>query len=265
MKNAYLGVSGEALHCVKFYGVTNLKVGLEDDNLFLVFEEASKGSIDDFFDKYAGTLDWNDVLGLYADVATGLEELHHRGITHAYITIVSLSLTCSDLHEGNVLITTKYHKASFTESEETAAVLIDFGRGQITERSRVDPEALVSDAVMDDAKARDIFDYGALMRDLTFFWMEKTGRTSVPQFLLDLIQKCTGEEGLIEMRKVVDRWELWAFEKVAGVPFSELVPIADARERLRRTPQSKFTTTRSLPSFSKVRRIFGNFVPSVSD
>ena len=153
-------------------------------------------------------------------------------------------------------MTTKYHMASFTESEETVAVLVDFGRGQITERSSPDPEALVSSAMMDDAKARDIYDYGALTRDLTFFWMEKAGRTSTPQFLLDLIQRYPGEEGLIEMKTVVDRWELWAFEKASEVPFSGLVPIEDARDRLRRTPQSKFTTARSLPLFSKVRRIF---------
>lgn len=81
MKNAYLGVSGDALHCVKFYGVTVLKER-EARSLFLVFEHATKGSIDDYLDEYADTLDWNDVLDLFSGVATALSSLHHRGMAH---------------------------------------------------------------------------------------------------------------------------------------------------------------------------------------
>ena len=81
MKNAYLGISGEAIHCVKFYGVAVLKEG-DTRNLFLVFERASKGTIDDYIDKYADDLNWNDVLSLFSDIASGLTTLHHRGIAH---------------------------------------------------------------------------------------------------------------------------------------------------------------------------------------
>jgi hypothetical protein len=82
MKTAYLGVTGNALHCVQFYGVTVLKQPGDAQSLFLVFEHASKGSIDDYLDEYADVLDWNSVLELFSGVATGLESLHHRGIAH---------------------------------------------------------------------------------------------------------------------------------------------------------------------------------------
>lgn len=81
MKNAYLGISGDALHCVKFFGVTVLKEA-ETQSLFLVFERAGKGSIDDYLDEYADTLDWNNVLDLFSGVATALSSLHLRGMAH---------------------------------------------------------------------------------------------------------------------------------------------------------------------------------------
>jgi len=81
MKNAYLGISGNALNCVKFYGVAVLREG-HTQNLFLVFERAIKGTIEEYLEEYANNIDWNDVLSLFSDIASGLDSLHHRGIAH---------------------------------------------------------------------------------------------------------------------------------------------------------------------------------------
>ena len=87
MKIVYKGVTGDPLHCVKFYGITVLQSG-QVQGLFLVFELASGGSIDEYLYTRAMELEWNDVLTLFYDIATGLEELHHRGITHGFFLII---------------------------------------------------------------------------------------------------------------------------------------------------------------------------------
>lgn len=155
-------------------------------------------------------------------------------------------------------MTTKYHKASFLEPEEAAAVLIDFGRGQTTERSSGDPEESATPELVGDAKAQDVYDYGALLGDLTRFWMKKTGRTTVPPVLVNIIAKCTGEENRIRMRQVVDMWEIWAVEKVAELELPEFVQAAEAWQVLR-LHQSQYSTTRSVPSSPKPRRIYSDF------
>lgn len=168
-------------------------------------------------------------------------------------------LKSRDLHEGNVLVTTRYHKASLLGSEETAAVLIDFGRGQVTERSSGDPEETAPSEPMDDAKAQDVYDYGALLMLLTRYWMEKTARTTIPPLLVNILTKCTRDEGRVSMRQVVDMWELWEMEKVSGMELPQFVDAAEVWQTFKRLPLSQYSTTRSMPSVSKLRRIYADF------
>lgn len=81
MKIVYRGVTGVPLHCVRFYGVTTLAIGSAEE-LFLVFDLATGGSIDEYLDRFGVDLGWNDVLQLFYDIASGLHELHSRGIAH---------------------------------------------------------------------------------------------------------------------------------------------------------------------------------------
>ena len=81
MKIVYKGVTGDPLRCVKFHGITVLQ-SEKAKGLFLVFELAAGGSIDEYLYTRAKQLEWNDVLTLFYDIASGLEELHGRGIAH---------------------------------------------------------------------------------------------------------------------------------------------------------------------------------------
>lgn len=83
MKLVYRGTTGGALHCVEFYGLTALKSG-PVQGLFLVFQLASGGSIDSYLGRNAAKLDWNDVLELFSGIASGLDALHERGISHGF-------------------------------------------------------------------------------------------------------------------------------------------------------------------------------------
>jgi len=168
-------------------------------------------------------------------------------------------LKSRDLHEGNVLVTTSFHIASLLEPEETSAVLIDFGRGQVTGKASGDPEETGSPEPMDDVKAQDIYDYGALLMDLTRYWVEKTGRTTVPPVLVNIITKCTREDGRARMRVVTDMWELWAVEKVVGKELPGFLNFTEAWRELRRLPQTHYSMTRSVPSSSKLRRLYRDF------
>ena len=138
-------------------------------------------------------------------------------------------------------------------------MLIDFGRGQSIERASGDPEDTATPEPMDDAKAQDIYDYGALLLDLTHYWVEKTGRTSVPPVLVNIIEKCTREEGQARMRQVVDMWELWAVEKVVEKELPQFLDFKDAWRELKRLPESHYSKTKSVPSSSKLRHLYREF------
>jgi serine/threonine protein kinase len=84
MRFVYRGVTGAPLFCVKFYGVTVLKQG-PAQGLFLAFELAREGSIDEYLDKHAKLLQWEHIREIFSGIATGLSELHARGIAHGSI------------------------------------------------------------------------------------------------------------------------------------------------------------------------------------
>ena len=81
MRLVYHAATSAELNCVRFYGITVLKHG-PAQGLFLVFDLASRGSIDEYLHVQGENLRWDDVLKLFHDIATGLESLHERGISH---------------------------------------------------------------------------------------------------------------------------------------------------------------------------------------
>jgi serine/threonine protein kinase len=84
MKLAYYGTTGEeGLCCVAFYGLTLLRSG-PAQGLFLVFELASGGTIDSYIEQNAASLDWNGILEFCSGIASGLDALHGRGISHGF-------------------------------------------------------------------------------------------------------------------------------------------------------------------------------------
>lgn len=87
MKLVYRAATGSPLHCVEFHGITVLHEPLQ--GLFLVFGLASGGTVREYLEKVGNTLHWDDLFELFTGIATGLAELHQRGIAHglAFIDI----------------------------------------------------------------------------------------------------------------------------------------------------------------------------------
>jgi serine/threonine protein kinase len=81
MKLVYRGVTGDEQYCAEFYGMTSLNRGPER-GLFLVFELASEGSIDEYLRCNGPNLTWGEVCELFNDVASGMRNLHSKGIAH---------------------------------------------------------------------------------------------------------------------------------------------------------------------------------------
>ena len=81
MKLVYRSVSGADMHCIDFHGITILRQG-PVQGLFLVFDVAGGGSIDEYLAGRPEMLVWDDVFDLFFDIATGLEGLHKRGVAH---------------------------------------------------------------------------------------------------------------------------------------------------------------------------------------
>jgi hypothetical protein len=86
---------------VAFYGITSLQVdetgtinlasnGLKsselEEDLFLVFERASEGNLLDFVEQHlidaTREESWSIVINAITSIATGLNELHRRQLTH---------------------------------------------------------------------------------------------------------------------------------------------------------------------------------------
>lgn len=85
MEVVYRALSAIPDLCIKFHGITTLNLGMPMmDGLFLVFELASGGSIDNYLEQ-PEVGDWNEVIGLFADISYGLwDGLHMKGIAHGF-------------------------------------------------------------------------------------------------------------------------------------------------------------------------------------
>lgn len=93
-------MGGFSIGCVKLLGITSFpinefeSVALSshlsnyEDELFLVFERASEGSLPDFVERElkgtAGTKSWTIVLDTLSSIARGLANIHEHGIIHGY-------------------------------------------------------------------------------------------------------------------------------------------------------------------------------------
>ena len=94
-------------------------------------------------------------------------------------------------------------------------MLIDFGRGsfssslvekdEYSEQKIVDRSTLLT--LWHTAIAKDIYDYGRLIWQLTKRWMELTRRTVVPVPLVDLIAKCLSKTDQPTMDEVTRSFE----------------------------------------------------------
>jgi len=65
---------------MEFYGITAFHEPLQ--GLFLVFGLASGGTVREYLEQDGTNLQWDDVIDLFSGIATGLAELHQRGIAH---------------------------------------------------------------------------------------------------------------------------------------------------------------------------------------
>lgn len=254
MRLVYRGATGALSNCVKFYGITILRDG-PVQGLFLVFELASEGPIDEYLEAHAEDLSWDDVVTLFYDIASGLGELHARWIIHGFMSLPLIVLTFRDMHQGNVLINKRYHGSSLLDGEENHAVLIDFGRGKWTEGNGNEPSS--EDPAWSNGQAQDMFDYGSLIGDLALQWITHTKRTTLPPVVLEVILKCTCQEpGSIE--EVLDIWEQWFVSKTAGAPRADYIESSEAWGALKRSEESSYSTTRSKPSAVKRLHWDGN-------
>jgi serine/threonine protein kinase len=81
MKLVYHAATGSALHCIEFHGITVLHEH-SHPGLHLVFGFAMGGSVEEYVKKMGNTLQWDDLIDLFTGIATGLAEIHQRGIVH---------------------------------------------------------------------------------------------------------------------------------------------------------------------------------------
>lgn len=158
------------------------------------------------------------------------------------LQVIMDNLTPRDLHQGNVLITTRYYEADLATPERSRAVLIDFGRGKWIHESAAGQQK-ISWRGNSEAIRQDIYDYGCLIKDLAQQWMGRTGHTTLPVILLDVIEACTDSEAQTNMRDILYIWD-------AHNPREDVVYIyADqAWDSLRDLNDSVYAATRSRPA-----------------
>jgi serine/threonine protein kinase len=81
MKLVYRAATGSPLHCIAFHGITVLHEHPQQ-GLFLVFGLATGGTVEEYLQKFGNTLQWDDLIDFFNGIATGLAELHQRGMAH---------------------------------------------------------------------------------------------------------------------------------------------------------------------------------------
>lgn len=87
MRVVYLALSGSPSGCVDFYGITVLPTQESKEDLHLVFELATEGSISTYLAAVGNRseFDWGSIVGLFGAVASALwDGLHQKGIAHGY-------------------------------------------------------------------------------------------------------------------------------------------------------------------------------------
>ena len=121
-------------------------------------------------------------------------------------------------------------------------MLIDFGRGKWIHESAAGQQK-ISWRGNSEAIRQDIYDYGCLIKDLAQQWMGRTGHTTLPVILLDVIEACTDSEAQTNMRDILCIWD-------AHNPREDVVDIyADqAWDSLRDLNESVYAATRSRPA-----------------
>jgi len=84
MKLVYRAATGSPLHCIAFHGITVLHEPPQQ-GVFLVFDLATGGTVKEYLEKFENTLQWDDLIDVFDGIATGLAELHQRGIAHRLV------------------------------------------------------------------------------------------------------------------------------------------------------------------------------------
>ena len=84
MQLVYLALSGSPRGCVDFYGISLVSTeNTSQEELYLIFELASEGSIWKYMEKEAVRFDWKDVFDVFSSIAFALwDSLHEKHIAH---------------------------------------------------------------------------------------------------------------------------------------------------------------------------------------
>lgn len=85
MEMAFRALSGNPSNCIELYGITKLSRGGEKEGVFLIFELASNGRLEQYIKNGMKNFSWEQVLELVVGIAEGLDGgLHQKGIAHGY-------------------------------------------------------------------------------------------------------------------------------------------------------------------------------------
>lgn len=89
MEIVYDALTSSPIGCINFFGITLLSSAqdLPSDTLCLVFERASEGTVLDFMNQKATSLEWADLIEMFVTIAHALEQLHSKKIVHRYYCI----------------------------------------------------------------------------------------------------------------------------------------------------------------------------------
>jgi hypothetical protein len=84
MQLVYMALGGNPSGCIEFYGISLVSTDTASQtDLYLVFEFASEGSIWKYMEKEGVCSDWDDIIGMFSEIAFGLwDGLHKKHIAH---------------------------------------------------------------------------------------------------------------------------------------------------------------------------------------
>ncbi|EXX57695.1 Cdc15p [Rhizophagus irregularis DAOM 197198w] len=180
---------------VKFYGITQ---DPKTKDYIMVLDYAEKGNLRNYLSTDYNKLDWNAILRILLDVASGLDLIHEKELIHR------------DLHVGNILMSSDY------------AMITDFGlckpADNVSENKKnhiygvlpyIAPEILRG---QNYTKAADIYSFGIIMyeaisglppyHDLSndenlaikiCQGLRPRFKIKVPQLIVHLVKKCLDE------------------------------------------------------------------------
>ncbi|KAL2861631.1 kinase-like domain-containing protein [Aspergillus pseudodeflectus] len=141
----FASLGGRAVGCVQFLGVATVHRGLDKDDgsqtrdeLFLVFEKATQGTIFDFLSRQLKDVtfvrSWYIVIDALTSIAGGISSLHTHRVLHR------------DLHMNNILVTDRFYPNDPDYPHGYDYLISDLGEGKILDaaheiRSRFDSRA----------------------------------------------------------------------------------------------------------------------------